>query len=81
MLDLLKEQDERLSQINRISTRIYEIWRKYPNLKFNQLIYYINSAGDVGEQDYFYIMDDDFEMNIERATSAYGQLNQGEEET
>jgi hypothetical protein len=79
MLDLLKEKEERSVQINRILTRLFEIWKKYPNLKFNQLIYYINSAGEIGEQDFFFITDEEFEEDMERATSTGGQLTRGED--
>ena len=76
MLDKIKQREERFEQIDRISARFTEIWKKYPDLKFNQLLYYINCMSEVIDTDFYYIDDDEFELDMERSTSTSGHLYQ-----
>jgi hypothetical protein len=75
MIDNLKEKAARQEDITRIMSRLTEIWRKYPNLKFNQLVYYINCMSEVVDTDFYFITDDEFELDMERATNPGGDLH------
>ena len=65
---------DRQEEITRLITRFTEIWRKYPNLKFNQLIYYINNTSVRLDTDYYFIDDEEFSGYMKKATSPGGDL-------
>jgi hypothetical protein len=78
MIDNFKEKAARQEDITRIMTRLTEIWRKYPNLKLNQLLYYVNCMSEVLDTEFYYIDDSEFELNMERATNPGGDLHREE---
>jgi hypothetical protein len=61
-------------RFSRILSKLLEVWKNYPDLRFNQLVYYINSVSDYSEESFFYLTDEEFEDCIKKATDSGGQL-------
>lgn len=60
-------------RMRKILGEIYRIWKKYPDMRFGQLVdnlfvYYIMSIGESIPKDYFYIEDDRFFKYLETFT-------------
>jgi hypothetical protein len=75
MLDKLTQDKNRQEEITRITTRLAEIWKNYPQFRLNQLIYCINSVRVMGA-DMFDITDAEFENYMEESTKVGGEARE-----